>query len=81
MTNDSESSDLIYNRGAYNSLYSLDRLGIFYFVPFLAEVKLTVLDYPSLRALGAKDVFEEYYQLGGEPLTSNGWLSMTLFFG
>ncbi|KAL0072504.1 hypothetical protein AAF712_000267 [Marasmius tenuissimus] len=24
--------------------------------------------------MGAKDVFEEYYQLGGQPLSSNEWL-------
>ncbi|KAG7091235.1 hypothetical protein E1B28_010286 [Marasmius oreades] len=54
----------------------LDRLGIFYFVPFLPEVELSLLDHPSLHQLGGKDVFEEYYQLGGKPITSNEWLVM-----
>ncbi|KAJ7686813.1 hypothetical protein B0H17DRAFT_1136677 [Mycena rosella] len=55
----------------------LDRLGIFYFVPFLPEVPLRPLD--SLIAGHAddfevKDAFEEYRRLGGQPttLTSNG---------
>ncbi|KAJ7814527.1 hypothetical protein B0H14DRAFT_2850356 [Mycena olivaceomarginata] len=57
----------------------LDRLGIFYFVPFLPEVPLCPLD--SLIAGHAedfevKDTFEEYRRLGGQPttLTSNDWL-------
>ncbi|KAK7473186.1 hypothetical protein VKT23_001285 [Stygiomarasmius scandens] len=54
----------------------LKRLGIFFFVPFLPEVKLSLIDHPSLRTLGAKDAFEEYYQLGGKPITSAEWLVM-----
>ncbi|KAJ7915179.1 hypothetical protein B0H13DRAFT_2000692 [Mycena leptocephala] len=57
----------------------LDRLGIFYFVPFLPEVPLRPLD--SLIAGHAddfevKDTFEKYRSLGGQPttLTSNDWL-------
>jgi hypothetical protein len=52
--------------------FSLDRLGVFYFVPFLPEIELSPLDYPSLRAIGVKDVFEEYYALCGKPMTSEG---------
>lgn len=51
---------------------SLDRLGVFYFVPFLPEVELSPRDYPSLRGVGVKDVFEKYYALGGKPMTSEG---------
>jgi len=54
---------------------SLDRLGVFYFVPFLPDIVLKPLDHPSLHALGAKDVFEEYYAHGGKPMTSEGLLS------
>lgn len=57
----------------------LDRLGIFYFVPFLPEVPLHPLK--SLIAGHAddfeiKDAFEKYRSLGGQPetLTSNDWL-------
>jgi len=52
----------------------LDRLGVFYFVPFLPEVVLSPIDHPSLRTLGVKDIFEEYYALGGKPMTSGEWL-------
>lgn len=48
------------------------RLGVFYFVPFLKEVLLEPLDYPSLHALGAKNQFQEYLDMGGKPLTSDG---------
>ncbi|KAF5355496.1 hypothetical protein D9758_006361 [Tetrapyrgos nigripes] len=54
----------------------LKRLGIFFFVPFLPEVQLRVIDHPSLRKLGAKDMFDEYYRLGGKPLTQAEWLVM-----
>ncbi|THV01971.1 Clavaminate synthase-like protein [Dendrothele bispora CBS 962.96] len=50
----------------------LDRLGIVYFIPFLPDAKLSLIDHPSLKELGAKDVWEEYHKLGGKPLTSNG---------
>ncbi|KIJ46309.1 hypothetical protein M422DRAFT_66834 [Sphaerobolus stellatus SS14] len=52
----------------------LRRLGIFYFVPFLSDVIMTPLDHPSLKSLGAKDPFQEYYALGGKPLTSEEYL-------
>ncbi|KAF8805899.1 Clavaminate synthase-like protein [Phlegmacium glaucopus] len=52
----------------------LERLGVFYFVPFLPDIVLSPLDCPSLSALGVKDVFEEYYALGGKPMTSEEWL-------
>ena len=58
---------------------SLDRLGVFYFVPFLPDVVLSPLDHPSLRALGAKDLFEEYYALGGKPMTSGGLWPVTTY--
>ncbi|KAL0571098.1 hypothetical protein V5O48_010865 [Marasmius crinis-equi] len=54
----------------------LDRLAIFYFVPFLPDVKLSSIGHPSLHERGAKDIFEEYHQLGGKPLTSSDWLVM-----
>ena len=57
---------------------SLDRLGVFYFVPFLPNVVLSPLDHPSLRALRAKDRFEEYYALGGKPMTSGGLWPATI---
>lgn len=57
---------------------SLDRLGVFYFVPFLPDVVLSPLDRPSLRDLGAKDRFEEYYALGGKPMTSGGLWPATI---
>ena len=57
---------------------SLDRLGVFYFVPFLPDVILSPIDHPSLRDLGAEDLFKEYYALGGKPITSRGlWLVTT----
>ncbi|KAJ7675657.1 hypothetical protein DFH06DRAFT_1317817 [Mycena polygramma] len=56
----------------------LDRLAIFYFVPFLPEVPLRPL--ASLIAGHAddfevKDVFEEYRRLGGQPetISANDW--------
>ncbi|KAK7441025.1 hypothetical protein VKT23_016806 [Stygiomarasmius scandens] len=52
----------------------LDRLGIVYFIPFLPDVKLSLIDHPSLKELGAKDVWEEYHKLGGKTLTSNDWI-------
>lgn len=55
-------------------LLSLRRLGLFYFVPFLPEVPLTPLDHPSLRSLGAKNMFRDYLNLGGKPLTSDEWM-------
>ena len=58
---------------------SLDRLGVFYFVPFLPDVVLSPLDNPSLRALGAKDLFEEYYAVGGQPMTSRGLWPVTTY--
>ncbi|KAJ6566508.1 hypothetical protein B0H19DRAFT_1257717 [Mycena capillaripes] len=55
----------------------LNRLGIFYFVPFLPDVPLRPLDslitgHPE--NFEVKDPFEEYRRLGGQPmtLTSNG---------
>ncbi|KAJ7589605.1 hypothetical protein C8J56DRAFT_1049246 [Mycena floridula] len=53
----------------------LNRLGVFYFVPFLPEVPLQPLD--SLIVAHAdkfevKDPFEEYRRLGGKQLNSNG---------
>ena len=58
---------------------SLDRLGVFCFIPFLREILLQPL--PELvdvtRADPASqivDAFEEYRALGGKPLTSNGTL-------
>ncbi|KAJ7675634.1 hypothetical protein DFH06DRAFT_1466473 [Mycena polygramma] len=57
----------------------LDRLAIFYFVPFLPEVPLRPL--ASLVTGHAddfdiKDAFDEYRRLGGQPTTiiSNDWL-------
>lgn len=58
---------------------SLDRLGVFYFVPFLPEIVLSPFDHPSLRDLGQRDVFEEYYELGGKPMTSEGLLPVTTY--
>ncbi|KAL4259063.1 Isopenicillin N synthase-like superfamily protein [Pleurotus pulmonarius] len=52
----------------------LDRLGIFYFVPFLPDTILKPIDHPSIRKLGSNDVFEEYYALGGKPITAEEWL-------
>ncbi|KAJ8469740.1 hypothetical protein ONZ45_g2167 [Pleurotus djamor] len=53
----------------------LDRLGIFYFVTLLQDIVLKPIDHPSLVAMGSKDFFEEYYALGGEPFTAEGWRS------
>ena len=62
------------------SMYaSLDRLGVFYFVPFLPDVILSPIDHPSLRALGAEDLFKEYYALGGKPMTSRGLWPVTTY--
>jgi hypothetical protein len=62
------------------SMYaSLDRLGVFYFVPFLPDVVLSPLNHPSLCALGAKDLFEEYYAVGGKPMTSRGLWPITTY--
>ena len=56
---------------------SLDRLGVFCFIPFLREVLLQPL--PELieaakadHTLQIVDAFEEYRALGGKSLTSNG---------
>ncbi|KDQ32608.1 hypothetical protein PLEOSDRAFT_1098607 [Pleurotus ostreatus PC15] len=50
----------------------LDRLGIFYFVPFLGDTVLKPIDHPSIHKFGIKDFFEEYYALGGKPITAEG---------
>ncbi|KAF5371670.1 hypothetical protein D9758_003536 [Tetrapyrgos nigripes] len=52
----------------------LDRLALVYFFPFLPDVKLSLIDHPSLKKLGAKDVWEEYHKLGGKVLTSTDWI-------
>lgn len=54
------------------NLCSLDRLGIFYFVPFLGDTVLKPIDHPSIRKFGSKDFFEEYYELGGKPIIAEG---------
>ncbi|KAJ7675640.1 hypothetical protein DFH06DRAFT_1122468 [Mycena polygramma] len=66
------------SRPAIDTPPSLDRLAIFYFVPFLPEVPLRPL--ASLIAGHAddfevKDVFEEYRRLGGQPetISANDW--------
>jgi len=45
----------------------------------LPDVKLSLIDHPSLKELGAKDVWEEYHKLGGKTLTSNGVFSFFSF--
>ncbi|PPQ79070.1 hypothetical protein CVT24_012731 [Panaeolus cyanescens] len=52
----------------------IDRPGMFYFVPFLAEVPLSPINHPAIYKKGGKDIFEEYYQHGGKPMLSNEWL-------